>query len=358
MPVPESAAASLIQHYAIDLPASDPGSFDGFVALVSPMFDLTRLHPEQPFEARVDSTCLSELYLSRTVAGGTLFERSPQTMARSGTDAIVVVFYLNVGIAFELDGQRQAVAPNDLVFFDLRQPLRIHAEMVDNISLVLPRQKLEELGVAVRDLHGHVLRSGVSKHLLLSHLRACIEVAPRIPAADAQAISDATVRLVAACCHGLTRRVLDEGGRSGLATLAEVKAFIEDRLGDPELGPGAVLSAFSLSRATLYRMFESVGGVAAFILERRLHRAFQLITALDADKPRIKQLAQDLGFAHASAFSRAFKKQFGLSPQEMRLGQKYPSEPSARPWRVPPSAQALVLSAADDSPNGTHDTDD
>lgn len=348
--MPESAAASLIQHYAIDLPASDPGSFDGFVALVSPMFDLTRLHPEQPFEARVASTCLSELYLSRTVAGGSLYERSPQTMARSGTDAIVVLVYLNVGFALELDGQRHAVAPNELVFFDLRQPLRIHAEKVDNISLVLPRQKLEELGVAVRDLHGFVLKSGVSKHLLLSHLHACIEVAPCIPAADAQAISDATVRLVAACCQGLSRRVLEDGGHSGLATLGEVKAFIETRLGDPDLDPGTVLSAFGLSRATLYRMFEPVGGVAAFILERRMHKAFQQMTALDASKPRIKQLAMALGFVHPSAFSRAFKKQFGLSPQEMRRGHKFPSEPSARPWRVPPSAQAWVAGADVDPP--------
>ncbi len=354
----EPAEASLIQHYAIDLPASDPGSFDGFVALVSPMFDLTRLHPEQPFEAQVASTCLPEMYLTRTVAGGALYERSPQTMARSGTDAIVVLVYLNVGFAFELDGQRLKVAPNDLVFFDLRQPLRIHAEKVDNISLVLPRQKLEELGVAVRDLHGYVLKSGVSKHLLLSHLHACIDVAPRIPAADALAISDATVRLVAACCQGLSRRVLEEGGRSGLATLGEVKAYIEANLGDPNLGPGTVLLAFSLSRATLYRMFESVGGVAAFILERRMHKAFQLITALDADKPRIKQLALDLGFAHPSAFSRAFKKQFGHSPQAVRLGHEFPSEPSARPWRVPPSAQAWVAGADLDLPKDAQDAAD
>jgi len=87
-----------------------------------------------------------------------------------------------------------------------------------------------------------------------------------------------------------------------------------------------------------------------------MHMAFQRITALDADRPRIKQLAQDLGFVHPSAFSRAFKKQFGLSPQEVRLAQKFPSEPSARPWRVPPSAQALVTGSDDDTtPRCAHD---
>lgn len=335
----------LIEHFVIDLPAGDAASFAGFAAVVSPMFELIPVHGDQPFHAHVAATCLPEIYLTRTVASASRYERHHRTIAQSGTDAVVVLVYLSTGFSIELDGRCEQVDAQDLVFLDLCKPVSIQAERVDNISLVVSRQKLEALGVPIRDVHGLVLKSGVTKELLLSHLRACVQVGARLAAADAQAVSDVTAQLVAACWHGRSRRTVVESSRAGLASLVDAKAFIESQLANPALGPAMVQEAFNLSRATLYRMFEPVGGVAAYILARRMHRAFQLITVPNADRPRIKQLALAVGFEHPSAFSRAFRKHFGLSPQEVRTRQKFPTEPSARPWRVPSQAVSLVAHA-------------
>lgn len=335
------------QYFKIDLSAQAPDSFEGFAALVSPMFDLIRVHEDQPFHASVATTCLPDLYLTRTVAAASRYERHGKTIAKSGTDAIVVLVYLSGGFTFETDGRTETVQANEIAFFDLGHPLCIQTEQVDNISLVVSRRRLEALTASVRDIHGYVLKTGAARDLLLAHLHACIDVGHRVPAADAAAISDLTIRMVATSWNSVARRTAAATRHAGLANLGDIKSHIETQLGNPALGPALLLQMFSLSRATLYRMFEPIGGVAAYILERRMQRALHLLTAPDTDKPRIKQLAQELGFEHPSAFSRAFKKQFGVSPQEVRMHQTFPKDASARPWKVPRSAEPLVASAVD-----------
>lgn len=336
--MPKPAHESLIQRFEFDLPDDAPNSFEGFAAVVGPMFDLVRVHADQPYFARSSVSSLTDIFLSRAVAAASRFERSRKTIARSGTDDIVVVAYLSGCFTVETGGRQETVEANEIAFFDLSQPFCIQAEQVDNVSLLISRRRLAELGSPLQDIHGFVLRQGALKALLLSHMCALAEQAPRIHSADSPAIADATIRLVNACLHPATRHMPVMAGQAGLASLVEIKAFIENALGHAALGPGLLLAEFNLSRATLYRLFEPLGGVAAYILDRRLRRAVQVLTAPHTDKPRIKQLALELGFAHPSAFTRAFKKKFGMPPHEVRSLQGAVDNPL---WTVP--HEALVL---------------
>ncbi|WP_163099763.1 helix-turn-helix transcriptional regulator, partial [Acinetobacter baumannii] len=79
-----------------------------------------------------------------------------------------------------------------------------------------------------------------------------------------------------------------------------------------------LLDEFGITRSTLYRLFEPVGGVSTYITERRLHYAFRQIAGGVEPHQRISQLAFALGFSHPSAFTRAFKDFFGISPRDVR----------------------------------------
>ena len=73
-----------------------------------------------------------------------------------------------------------------------------------------------------------------------------------------------------------------------------------------------------MSRATLYRLFEPLGGVSSYIQERRLARAYAaLIHPAHRHRP-IYDIAFDCGFASEAHFSRAFRLFFGLPPSELR----------------------------------------
>lgn len=323
-------APAFLPRHDFEFPDDAPESFEGFRTLLSPMFDLLRVREDEPFFARSSIVSLTDVLLSTSTCGAARFERSRRAITRSAIDDVVVQVYLDGAFTFEIDGHLETVRAGEIAFFDMTRVFSVEAAAVHNIALSLSRRRLAALTPAMHDLHGFVLREGAAGHLLLAHLRACVEIASRIGVDESAAIGDATLRLAAACLQSTARRAAATARHGGLASLAEIRDFIEQHLRSPELGPAVLMDAFQLSRATLYRFFEPMGGVAAYILERRLRRALRVMTSPEATEIRIKQLAHDLGFAHASAFTRAFKKQFGVPPHEVRSLQAYPNPAGVR----------------------------
>ena len=92
------------------------------------------------------------------------------------------------------------------------------------------------------------------------------------------------------------------------------------RLIDSDLGarltPEVLQARLNLSRATLYRVFAPLGGVASFIRERRLVRIHALVASGSALP--VKRLAAEFGFASGTHLTRAFRARFGYSLSALR----------------------------------------
>lgn len=331
-----------IESYQLSFSAEAPGGYEAYQAIVGPMFELERLAPEEPFAADVQVYCLADLVLSYAACPGTRYMRTKKTIAQSGADNILVLIYPNGPFSFEIEEQASEVDPGQIAFFDLSLPLRIQAAKVDNMSLIISRQRLEALVPSVKDIHGFVLRSGASMELLVSFLQSLRDIGRAIPATESQAISEVVLRLVAACLLSMSRRAAVSARNIGAASLADIKEAIEARLRQQDFGPQSLLQEFGISRATLYRMFEPFGGVAAYIAERRLRHAFRVLADPNASKLRIKQLSGELGFKHPSAFSRAFRGMFGVSPNEVRSLKVHPEGSDGTPWDLASEAEPFV----------------
>ncbi|MBV8702176.1 MAG: AraC family transcriptional regulator [Acetobacteraceae bacterium] len=72
-----------------------------------------------------------------------------------------------------------------------------------------------------------------------------------------------------------------------------------------------------MSRSNLYRLLESEGGVTHYIQRQRLLEARALLTDAKNKRP-ISAIADELCFADASSFGRAFRAMFGHSAGEAR----------------------------------------
>ena len=72
-----------------------------------------------------------------------------------------------------------------------------------------------------------------------------------------------------------------------------------------------------MSRSQLYRVLEGEGGAAAYIQRCRLTEGFAILCDTSNDLA-IGRVAELLCFADASTFSRAFRREFGMSPSEAR----------------------------------------
>lgn len=323
------------------MPAEAPDSFANFQSLVRPMFDLVRLQADEPFFARASITALPDVLLSRAVNAGARFERNHRTIARSGIDDILVLAYLSGSFRCEVEGSVHVVQADEIAFFDLTRPFSIQSERVDNLSLHVTRRRLVELLPSMADVHGFVLRRGAMREMLLAQMRTCHALAPQITAAESPSFSDAMLQLVAGALQHAKRPSSGPAAHAGLASLTDMTDFIEGQLARTDLGPDDLARAFGMSRATMYRLFEPLGGVAAYILDRRLNRALQSITAPHPVHPRLKQLAHAVGFAHPTSFSRAFKKRFGMAPHEVRALRSYPDSVQSAGWR-----QAMLTHSA------------
>ncbi|MAM10994.1 MAG: transcriptional regulator, partial [Rhizobiaceae bacterium] len=64
--------------------------------------------------------------------------------------------------------------------------------------------------------------------------------------------------------------------------------------------------------------FEPYGGVAAFVRERRLAAAYHKLTDPYALPLNNNAIAASVGFQSESAFIRAFRRRYGMTPGEAR----------------------------------------
>ena len=104
------------------------------------------------------------------------------------------------------------------------------------------------------------------------------------------------------------------------ATLDSLKRLIDRHIDSPLLSVELICRRSGWSRATVYRLFHAEGGLARYIRQRRLQRAFRELTSHSPRRRRIIDLAVDCQFASEATFCRAFHREFGKPPGEVRAG--------------------------------------
>lgn len=158
--------------------------------------------------------------------------------------------------------------------------------------------------------------------MLASHLRALFDEAPILASKDAGAAAHGTAALVAsfAGASATGREMIEQASAS--ASLQTARRLIEANLREPDLGPEFVCQRLGMSRAKLYRLFEPIGGVGAYIQQRRLTRAYHALTDPAQANVYIGLVASQCGFGNASVFSRAFRQAFGISPTDLRANHR------------------------------------
>lgn len=299
-----------------------------FAETLDPVFRTTMETPERidNFRAGLSTYFMAPaLFFVADMTGTTYtFSRDPGRITRSGLDLIFVQVTLDGSDVRTANGETVLVEAGDVSIFDLSRPMHSQTEHCRNLTLVLPRHLLFSKEVQNDALHGLVLKRSTSiGRLIGNHLRTLLEDLPDITQAEAPAIVNATANLVA---NLVAPRIAERSQPSPTvrgAVIMEIRRYIEQHIALTELGPDHLCKMFALSRASLYRLFEPIGGVTDYIRTRRLRAAFDML-ANDTNRS-VGEIAYACGFSDISAFSRAFRHQFGMSPSEVReIGDRGP----------------------------------
>lgn len=215
--------------------------------------------------------------------------------------------------------QEIIVAGGDIVLHDMARKISIKADDFTNFSLIFPRHMFEPLLPNLDALHGFVLRKGTPLHALLySHLIELKAQLPHLTQDQAPMIVSVTAALVAACIGPAGQELADTQPSASVVALSRIRRVIEENLSNPELDPEFLTQTCGVSRASLYRQFEALGGVAKFIQERRLARVYQDLVDPSLAHERINTVSQRWGFTNAAVLTRAFRRQYDIKPSELR----------------------------------------
>ncbi|TDC03802.1 helix-turn-helix domain-containing protein [Nonomuraea longispora] len=103
------------------------------------------------------------------------------------------------------------------------------------------------------------------------------------------------------------------------ALLLRVQAFVQEHLRDPGLSPRSLAVQHHISASYLHRLFQDQGiTVGGYIRAQRLDRARRDLADPALRAVPIHSIAAKWGFSHAADFSRAFRREYGVSPRDFR----------------------------------------
>lgn len=225
---------------------------------------------------------------------------------RTGTDAIVAA---NMG--YELD----AILDDSII-----------------LMLVVPPELIAEHLPELRDVRGPLFApGGTASRIFADFLVSLQQNLPAATLAEAPALTDAAIGLLSALLS--KEDTASAGARRGV--LMAVQRHIEQRLGDLDLGVDSLCSHFRLSRASLYRLFEELGGVRAYIQRRRLMACFRALCEPRNHHRPVFDVALDYGFFNASQLSALFRRHFGMSPREVKEAAGDQFQPNGISWLRP-----------------------
>ncbi|MCB0519034.1 MAG: response regulator [Lewinellaceae bacterium] len=99
--------------------------------------------------------------------------------------------------------------------------------------------------------------------------------------------------------------------------IQKIRQTIDEKIDDSSLGVEHLCEAAHLSNTQLFRKMKALTGESPyrFIQKIRLHRAHEM---LQATSLTISEIAYELGFSDPNYFSRAFNKEFGVAPSDVR----------------------------------------
>jgi AraC-like DNA-binding protein len=242
-----------------------------------------------------------------------------QTFALVSRAAPIDYWWLYLGQSGEAwfeSGDRQLHAgPGAMFLISLEKDFRGRITDYDGQVFALPRSAFTAAADELDNVRTTILSGGLID-LLADYLRNLEARVLQMGADEFRHAGRATAAMISACIQPSANRLEQAQGAIDSVLFERARLYIENHLGEFDLTPERVAQGLRISRSNLYRALESVGGVARFIQRKRLQAAYADLIA--TGHAQVQEIAYRHGFRLASDFTRAFRREFGISPSEAR----------------------------------------
>ncbi len=273
-----------------------------------------------PFNASIDRYKLGNRTFTDCSSDRLLLDRSVARISTDNNRDYVFQVYTEGGIE-SIEGaglERRSPASASIMVLDLNQPIRMLRSRCRVLTFFVPRPVVEQVLPHADSIHGRVFESKTPlTHLMIEHVAALSKSLPGMTENEAVQAFDVGIQLMLGAFAKQAKLSGNVRAAARSAVFDKARRYVKENLYQPWLTPESVLAALQLPRATVYRLFQNEGGLGRYIINRRLREAAdELVRYPDR---QIIEIAYSLGFNSASDFTRAFRRHYGMPPQDHRF---------------------------------------
>lgn len=224
-------------------------------------------------------------------------------------------------VQFANAGQEHVYDAGSACLTDRGRPLRVFGPRGGSVSYVtVQAAALRSLVVHPEDLLCRVVRPGPALGLLGGYLRSLRSLKEPPSSELASTIGVHLLDLVAATLGPTAEaaNIVTERGVKA-ARLQAILAEVGRRFREPNFDLDHVAGTLGLSRRYVQKLLEGTGkSFTEHLAERRLDRAFAMLTDPHQLHLAIIDIAFAVGFGDVSHFNRMFRRRFGETPSGVR----------------------------------------
>ena len=283
---------------------------------------------DEGFAAANSNWKLNGFTFSRVSSPPTCIDRTRHLLRRNHVDHWAFTLSKRTTSDVEVHDHALEIPPGVPFLLSLGEEMHIgRRQQDDRVQLLLSRDSFQAIAPLLDATRGMALSTSQGK-LLADYILLLERNLPNLTPEDGARLPSAIQAMVGACLAPSAERVAAAGRQIDLTLMERVRRAVRRNLRSPLLGPDKLCREAATSRSQLYRLLEGEGGVAHYIQRRRLSESFAILCDT-TNNFSIAAIAETLCFADASNFSRAFRREFGISPREVRTASLVGLAPAA-----------------------------
>ncbi|NHN69050.1 helix-turn-helix domain-containing protein [Pseudomonas fluorescens] len=273
------------------------------------------------FSADLQHASVGPVDLMAMTASPHQVTRSARLVRNSDADYFMVSYQISgQGFLRQSDKESQQSA-GDFVLYDSTRPFEMgYCENFSKYILRIPRSLLSAHVSSPDRLCGLTISAKSSPSILLGGmLRSLAESKAEMATTVLDPIANALIELVVGGLQSLPQAQQGEVSKLQTFHLSRVKSYILQNLGDPSLNVERIALELKMSVSSLYRIFEKENQpLSQWIWSQRLELCQRDLKSPVLKEKNIGDIAFDWGFSNCTHFSRAFKRETGMTPKEFR----------------------------------------
>jgi hypothetical protein len=241
--------------------------FEAFRRHMEPLFDIVAASVTAGADSSstgVRALLIGDLWLFDARFPQARYERSAKRIRRDDVDLLVINAFgcgkwggVMNGAFAEREGAR-------LQLVDCAREQSYETTEVQYCGVALRRREVENRIRDWRWLDDFDLE-GANSNFLHEYLRLLGRLAYDMPLHAVEGLEKVTYDLVAACLRPSPELLECAGPGLEATMLSRISRHMDRHLSDDKLSPGSICAAIGVSRRTLYRLFEPVGGVGRHV---------------------------------------------------------------------------------------------